>query len=497
MSISLLYRDRSAMNEIGTIGKDTLDQLALRRFTDKLGLTARDAEYFHDVLSKPLTNANDIAYRRAILECFVKHPSLLAELDERFDKLFELRLDYNDLKKEKRQLLRSSPKEGNPDAAKNLLVSAGLTLKRCLLFLEAITHTLRAHPLDAEGLRLLLDELQAITSGDAFGEMIVLLTRFETYSEVSGTAVRLKLTELGSLVACDLTDRQRILFRKPEPKKKRFLFAKKEEIDNPPAAPINLTFCTLQTTLRSNAMISLSEQADAIAGGLFDRFLSVGRELTFYRVALSYVHLLSEKSAPICYAEFGKDGQFSFDGLYDPLLVQSRDKLDEVVPNTLEATAASGIALFGENGSGKTVWLRSVGLAQLFTQAGLPVPAKSAEFWLYRQIFTHFSSGEKEFEAGNEAGRFEQEVREMASILDQIGENGLILLNETFQTTAYEEGAEGLSHILRYLTEGGSRWMLTTHLTPLPRFFGEGELAIYRTDSLHRVLPVKEIDPLT
>lgn len=296
------------------------------------------------------------------------------------------------------------------------------------------------------------------------------------------------MNELGSLVACDLTDRQRIPFRKPEAKKKRLLFSKKEEFENPPASPINLVYCTLQTSLRSSAMITLSEQIDALSGELFDRFLEIGRELTFYHCALRYVNLLREKGAPICFADITKSNRVCFCALFDPLLVQSCEKLSEVVANDLTHCDASGIALFGENGSGKTVWLRSVGLLQLFSQAGLPIAAQTAEIGLYKQIFTHFSSGEKEFEAGNEAGRFEQEVREMASILDEIGECGLVLLNETFQTTAYEEGAEGLSHILRYLASQGNRWMLTTHLTELPRFFEAGELVCLSTDSSHRVI---------
>lgn len=488
MSISLLYRDDTAFAQAGVIGRDTPDQLALRKLTDRLGLAAYEADYFLGVLAKPLTREADILYRREILNCFQEYPTLAGRLSEQFESLRQLKSDYNDLKKERRLILRSASGEGIPDTAKNMLRSAGLTLKRCLLMVQAIEETIHAHHPKAAGLAALLKEMQRITDG-GFGEMIALCTRFETFSETSGSAVLLELNALGTLPSCELADRQRIDFRKPEAKKKRFIFSKKEEVENPPAAPIDLHFCTLHASLRSNAILSLAELADDMTGQLFDRYLPIGRELIFYQCALKTIALLREKGAPVRYADIRADGALSFSGLYDPLLVQSCDKIGEIVPNDFAKSSAAGIAILGANGSGKTVWLRSVGLMQLFSQAGLPIPAKSAEIPLYQQIFTHFSSGEKEFEAGNEAGRFEQEVREMASILDEIGEHGLILLNETFQTTAYEEGAEGLSHILRYLAAGGNHWMLTSHLTELPRFFADGELALYRTDGSYRVRP--------
>ena len=173
----------------------------------------------------------------------------------------------------------------------------------------------------------------------------------------------------------------------------------------------------------------------------------------------------------------------SFEELCDPLLLLYNDDPQSVVANSLPAHSASGIAVFGNNGSGKTVWLRSVGLCCLFAQAGLPIPAKSARISPYRQILSHFSTAEKEFEAGNEAGRFEQEVREMALIVDEIGDESLVLLNETFQTTAYAQGAEGLSPILRYLASRGCRWILTIHLTQLLEQFTSEETLICKTDS--------------
>ena len=43
----------------------------------------------------------------------------------------------------------------------------------------------------------------------------------------------------------------------------------------------------------------------------------------------------------------------------------------------------------------------------------------------------------------------------------------MVLLNETFQTTAYAEGAAGMEPILRYIASRGGTYLFVTHLTAL------------------------------
>lgn len=68
---------------------------------------------------------------------------------------------------------------------------------------------------------------------------------------------------------------------------------------------------------------------------------------------------------------------------------------------------------------------------------------------------------------GNAAGRFEEEVIEVAALIDRLAPNALVLLNETFQTTAYAEGAAGMLPILRYIASRGGTYLFVTHLTAL------------------------------
>ena len=92
------------------------------------------------------------------------------------------------------------------------------------------------------------------------------------------------------------------------------------------------------------------------------------------------------------------------------------------------------------------------------------------------------------FVKGNDAGRFEQEVSEIAEMVDGLTDDSLIILNETFQTTAYDEGARGLFDILKYFTGKGVSWILVTHLTQLKELYTKNDAFFMHTDGSYKVI---------
>jgi DNA mismatch repair ATPase MutS len=146
-----------------------------------------------------------------------------------------------------------------------------------------------------------------------------------------------------------------------------------------------------------------------------------------------------------------------------------------------------GFLIRGANNAGKTVYLRSLGTAQVLTQGGLPVLADSASVCIRSGVYTLFSTTEAAHETGNAAGRFEQEVRILAAFLDNIQPNSLILLNEIFQSTAYEEGAEGLYAILKTLNNIGCKWVLVTFLLDLFEWFKDDAVAKAEMEAGHKL----------
>jgi DNA mismatch repair ATPase MutS len=133
----------------------------------------------------------------------------------------------------------------------------------------------------------------------------------------------------------------------------------------------------------------------------------------------------------------------------------------------------SGILVTGKNNSGKTVYLRSVGTAVLLAQCGLPVPCESAVISIRYRIFTSFAAAEGELLPLSSAGRFEEEVAAISQIIDAVEPSSLLLMNETFQTTAYDEGAEGMYHILNYIAAIGCGFIFVTHLLKLKELYAD------------------------
>ena len=127
----------------------------------------------------------------------------------------------------------------------------------------------------------------------------------------------------------------------------------------------------------------------------------------------------------------------------------------------------------GKNNTGKTVYLRSVGTAVLLAQCGLPVPCTSAVISVRKRIFTSFAAAEGELLPLSSAGRFEEEVAAISQIIDAVEPSSLLLMNETFQTTAYDEGAEGMYHILNYIAAIGCGFIFVTHLLKLKELYAD------------------------
>ena len=128
--------------------------------------------------------------------------------------------------------------------------------------------------------------------------------------------------------------------------------------------------------------------------------------------------------------------------------------------------------------------------AQLLAQGGLPIPGKGT-VKLYQRMDSVFAEGERDLRT-DRAGRFEQEVRQMASLLEEEPKNALFFFNEPFQTTDPGEGAEGLAGILRHLTALGTDWIAVTHLKELQDLFSDDGADLLTAEEGYKILPQKD-----
>jgi DNA mismatch repair protein MutS len=95
------------------------------------------------------------------------------------------------------------------------------------------------------------------------------------------------------------------------------------------------------------------------------------------------------------------------------------------------------IVLTGPNASGKSCYLRQVGLMQLLAQIGSFVPAKSATLGICDRIFTRVGAVD---DLATGQSTFMVEMNETANILNHASPNSLVLLDEIGRGTATFDG---------------------------------------------------------
>jgi len=201
---------------------------------------------------------------------------------------------------------------------------------------------------------------------------------------------------------------------------------------------------------------ALAQSADHVRG-FFD---TLRTELAFYVGCLNLYERLASKGEPMCFPRPLPAGEHRrrFRGLYDPCLSLLMEQ--SVVGNTMEADGKDLVIITGANQGGKSVFLRSVGLAQMMMQSGMFVAAKSFEAERCMGLFTHYK---REEDATMKHGKLDEELARMSDMADHLTPNSLVLFNESFAATNEREGSEIARQIVCALLERGVTVYFVTH----------------------------------
>ena len=137
----------------------------------------------------------------------------------------------------------------------------------------------------------------------------------------------------------------------------------------------------------------------------------------------------------------------------------------DVIGNDLDFSAEHRIyILTGANRGGKTTFTQAVGLAFVLAQGGIRVPAFSFSYSPVDNIFTHYPADENET---MDLGRLGEETKRFRELYQQATARSLLLLNESFSTTSYEEGYYIARDVVRALKYLGVRTIYNTHMHKL------------------------------
>lgn len=143
----------------------------------------------------------------------------------------------------------------------------------------------------------------------------------------------------------------------------------------------------------------------------------------------------------------------------------------DCVPNDIALDADQRILIItGPNAGGKTVLIKTVGLAAAMAYAGLFVAASAAAQPLLPRTHELLCDIGDEQSIEASLSTYAGHLRNLRTIVESADEHTLVLIDELGSGTDPDEGAAISQAILESVVASGARGLVTTHLAPLKVF---------------------------
>lgn len=190
-------------------------------------------------------------------------------------------------------------------------------------------------------------------------------------------------------------------------------------------------------------------------------------EFLYYIRFAEFIEKLRGAGFKFCQPTVTDNDKASMDakGFYSLRLAVSLEDGSGIVDNDLVFDKEHTVyILTGANRGGKTTVTQGIGLLYAMAQGGIFVPADSFEYKPVDCIYTHFPADE---DKTLDLGRLGEECVRFRELYSECTENSLVLLNETFSTTSFEEGYYIAKDSVKALLKKGVRTIYNTHMHKL------------------------------
>lgn len=194
-------------------------------------------------------------------------------------------------------------------------------------------------------------------------------------------------------------------------------------------------------------------------------------EFVFFIRFADYIRNMKEKGFIFAKPQIaaGKDKIYmDAKGIYNFKLLSAFSETSgpsEIVPNDLIFDREKlCYILTGANRGGKTTITQAVGLLFVLAQAGLYIPGEAFTFNPVDSIYTHFPADE---DKTMDLGRLGEECKRFKEMYSEATETSLMMLNETYSTTSFEEGYYIAKDSVRAILNKGIRTVYNTHMHKL------------------------------
>ena len=219
-------------------------------------------------------------------------------------------------------------------------------------------------------------------------------------------------------------------------------------------------------------------------------------EFVYYFRLVEFVEKCEKDGFPFCEASIINSGDTTMRArdFYNLKLAVSLKNSEELVPNDLDFDPAHTVyILTGANRGGKTTVTQAVGLLYAFAQGGSFVPARIFEYKPVDAIYTHFPADE---DKTIDYGRLGEECVRFKELYAASTKESLLLLNESFATTSFEEGYYIARDSVKAILKKQTRTIYNTHMHNLAMNLSDGASSlIVKADGGKRSFKVEVAPP--
>ncbi len=340
-------------------------------------------------------------------------------------------------------------------------------VRRYIQAAQALAEALQAAPLRSEGLRAFRDYLGSYLASAPFRQLAAetesvsrALAAVRYCVHIMGDSVRVRPCENEPDHAAEV-ERTFARFRRGEVKDYRVPVYVRSGMNHIEGQILD---CVVRLFPQPFAQLDAYWQrhTDFVDAGLE----AFAQEAQFFIAYLETIAPLRDAGLPFCYPEIVTDREIAAEEMYDLVLALKLVASDQpVVRNDFALHGEERIfVVTGPNQGGKTTFARAFGQIHYLAALGLPVPARRARLFLPDRIFTHF---ERQEDVRHARSKLEDDLLRLKAILDAATADSLLVMNEIFASTAFEDALFLGREVLQRIVATGAVAVFVTFLSEL------------------------------
>ena len=504
--ISLLFPNGE--DEFRILSESSIHDLGIDFLCEKVTAKIEEKSLFMQFLSKMTSNPEVSKYRTEIFDDIYNNP----EVSERLIQVLE-HINYE------KQYSGFSGHYEETDSAWELLHRLE-EINGYIKSVEAIHECLANAKLNSEGMRNLKSHIDGIYSENGFSELKKDILQLKaTTSDLKSITVGINLNEKYEAHGIGLVSFNKKSFTKSNAIGEFCTkISKKDSINqdsswsenfkfhpitasNPDIFEKLISIASVNDKRAENSTYYMDKIANVMIGKIVHKLKFVLNryvyipitnitdlipEFMFYIRFASYIKSMQQKGFAFCKAQIACEPEnlhfMDAKGIYNFKLLSAFSENfgpSDIVPNDIQFDDEHLVyILTGANRGGKTTITQAVGLLFVLAQAGLYVPGKSFAFSPVDSIFTHFPADE---DKTMDLGRLGEECKRFRNLYSECTSKSLLLLNETYSTTSFEEGYYIAKDSVRAILTKGIRTIYNTHMHKLAFDIDEINSSIAKT----------------